>query len=499
MNVFKVVGLIEVTDKLLGVVLGNLKMVKFNFMLNQMKIGFILYQKIIIYDTHSFFEIDVHMTKYYEVRDPIYGFISFNDLERDVIKDASFQRLRRISQLGLTYMAYPSATHTRFEHSLGVMHLSTRMFDSLMKKDSVKQLIYQNYGQINPYEFEKTRQMIRIAAILHDIGHAPFSHAAEEVMPKKDSVDHYSHEDYSVHIIQHVFESVLQKSKHNTFGITAAEVAALIEGNPVILDDRVLWKVLIKSQLDADRGDYLLRDSHHVGVKYGIYDHHRFINCINLGKNPDKDFLDLCVQRDGWLTAEALLIARYKMFSQVCFHKTRRAYDYHLCKAMEHVLPHGILPKPDVIDDYLSYDDAELYHLFKKESDKNEDCNAILNRNHIRCAYECVNNFDDVEIINDITEKLTNEGIWFYIDKSDQQWYKEPSSNDILIIDSDDDVYPLNHYSKIFRELQNTEFTYVFVKKKDKSRVKDIIDTINKKWKDGLGCTKEKEALKWGS
>ena len=115
--------------------------------------------------------------KSYEFRDPVHGFIQVNDWERDVINHSAFQRLRRIKQLAWTDMVYPGATHTRFEHSLGVMHVATQLFDALTRRqpELFKELDYETTG--------KPRQLVRLAALLHDIGHAPFSHAAEELFP----------------------------------------------------------------------------------------------------------------------------------------------------------------------------------------------------------------------------------------------------------------------------------------------------------------------------
>ena len=133
-------------------------------------------------------------------------------------------------------------------------------------------------------------------------------------------------------------------------GIEAEEVAALIEGNTEIIGERIFWRVLISSQLDADRGDYLLRDSYHTGVKYGIYDHSRLINTLSLGTDPESEDVVLGVNKDGWHVAESVVIARYQMFTQVYFHKTRRAFDYHLKNAMIKTLDGGKLPGIEAIE-----------------------------------------------------------------------------------------------------------------------------------------------------
>lgn len=121
-----------------------------------------------------------------EIRDPIYGFIKINEFEKEIIDTSTFQRLRRIQQLAFSSMAYPGAVHTRFEHSLGVMHLAGLMYDSIIEDRDNRELLHKTlpYGE-NKDEFKRDKQLIRIAALLHDVGHAPFSHAAEEVIPEK--------------------------------------------------------------------------------------------------------------------------------------------------------------------------------------------------------------------------------------------------------------------------------------------------------------------------
>lgn len=117
----------------------------------------------------------------YEIRDPVHGFIRLNRLEWDVINQPVFQRLRRIRQLAWTDMVYPGATHSRFEHSLGVMHVASRLFDALERR-SKDILCSGDYGYGDD-SLGRQRRIIRLAALLHDLGHGPFSHAAEELLP----------------------------------------------------------------------------------------------------------------------------------------------------------------------------------------------------------------------------------------------------------------------------------------------------------------------------
>src|SRR5262245_9736371 len=195
-----------------------------------------------------------------EVRCPIYGFIALDDWERDIISQPAFQRLRRIRQLAWTDQVYPAAMHTRFEHSLGVMHMATALYDGVVQRsgDMLRnELGYKDAG------INRHRQLVRLASLLHDVGHAPFSHAGEDLMPQRaDQNRLYKHEDYSTAIIRTEFRDVIEQHKTNisNYNFKADDIADLIEGKATA-SGAALWQDIVSSQLDADRMDYLLRDS----------------------------------------------------------------------------------------------------------------------------------------------------------------------------------------------------------------------------------------------
>ena len=227
--------------------------------------------------------------KIFKVRDPIYGFVKLDSQEIEIINSEYFQRLRRIKQLSLTDMVYPGATHTRFEHSLGVVQMATDMFDNIVAQNKNLEKL-----GINREDARRTRKIIRLAALLHDVGHAPFSHAGEESMPllPKDhyrykAKSRYKHEDYSIAAIKMIFRDYIENHRFGeALGIKAEDITTLL-GDQSISPTRsaLIWSGLISGQLDADRADYLLRDSHHLGVNYGTYDRNRLINCITLGQS----------------------------------------------------------------------------------------------------------------------------------------------------------------------------------------------------------------------
>lgn len=419
----------------------------------------------------------------YEIRDPVYGFITFNEWEREIINHRVFQRLRRIRQLALTDMVYPGATHTRFEHSLGVMHLATKMYDALIRNDSNKQLLAEklNYQESG---LQRDKQLVRLAALLHDVGHAPFSHASEDIISKNPVTGKpYKHEDYTSALIKGPLRTVIENHAINktNFNITADEIAALIEGNPEILGERVFWRIIISSQLDADKGDYLLRDSLHCGVKYGIYDLDRLLVTMALGIDPETEDVLLGVNEGGWYVAESLVIARYQMFSQIYFHKTRRAYDFMLQEAIKNAIE--ILPAPDEIQKYLEFDDYEVWHRLKnKENDF--WCASIVSRNHIRKVFsaEEMSTSQEVAVLKEIKTKLDEEDIWYWEDTAKKVWYEmnsgEVGKEEIMITGDDETVTPLRKYSRIVENIGESRKIGLYVKPDDRETAEMIIKEV---------------------
>lgn len=143
----------------------------------------------------------------YEVRCPVYGFIELYDWEREIINHPAFQRLRRIRQLSWTDYIYPGAMHTRFEHSLGVLHMASLLYDGIINRS--RKTLIEDY-KFNSNGLERDRVLVRLAALLHDVGHAPFSHASEDLFPlKEDGSKRYEHEDYSSAIVRKYFTSII--------------------------------------------------------------------------------------------------------------------------------------------------------------------------------------------------------------------------------------------------------------------------------------------------
>jgi HD superfamily phosphohydrolase len=281
-------------------------------------------------------------------KDPVHGYIYVHDpVIWDLINTREMQRLRRIRQLGATYFAYPGADHSRFSHSLGVYEVIRQMIGAFNRN---------NYDW--PHQYDR---LTMIAGLLHDVGHAPFSHALEKVL-------HVRHEFWSTAIIRHPGTEVHQVLEAAEPGLSEA-VAQVIEKT---FAHRLIVAV-VSGQLDADRLDYLMRDSVATGVDYGTFDLARIIRVLE----PYGD--RLVVRRSGIHTVEAYLLARYFMYWQVYFHPVSRAGEVLLHTLLERarvLAADGLGPEMThpalyaffkgglTLEQYLTMDDATLYNAF---------------------------------------------------------------------------------------------------------------------------------------
>jgi len=316
------------------------------------------------------------------IRCPVHGFIHYSANERVVIDHPVFQRLRNVRQLALTHYVYPGATHSRFEHSLGVMEMATRAIDSVGLKH--KKLIVKELSavpELRKDTWSRARQTLRMFALLHDVGHPAFSHAAEEVIPGGN------HEDVSRYVVEKVLGPTLREL---FFGGMVALLSRLFEKSP----DTTFLRGVVAGEMDMDRTDYLLRDSLHCGVEYGRFDFRRLIESLTVYKNRDTDRIELALERGGEHTFEALILARYQMNTQVYYHRLRRIYDYYLTEYMK------LWGKShyNTMDDVLRWDDikvlAEIYNDAETTNSRSKWAKRIRDRKHHKVVYETGDNAD---------------------------------------------------------------------------------------------------------
>lgn len=346
----------------------------------------------------------------HEIRDPIHVFIRLDSHERRVLDSRPFQRLRYIHQLALTYLVYPSATHRRFEHSLGVMELASRVFDVITNPESVTDEIRDNLPEISRDDDRRYwKRVLRMAALCHDIGHLPFSHAAEkELLPKG-----WDHERITGEIIQSNEMKTIWQGV--TPPLRPEDIAKLAIGPKKASDlgfstwETILAEIIVGDVFGVDRMDYLLRDSHHIGVAYGKFDHYRLIDTLRVfpsapsGQKSSQQEVSnepaLGVEEGGIQSAEALMFARYFMYSQVYFHPIRRIYDIHLKDFLNRWLRGGAFSTD--INEHLAMTDNEVTAgLFMAANDKanpyHDLARRIVYREHFKIFYQ--RNPNDVEI-----------------------------------------------------------------------------------------------------
>jgi uncharacterized protein len=298
------------------------------------------------------------------LRDPIHGFIRADALETALINSRSVQRLRSIHQLGLTYLVFPGAEHSRFSHVLGAMELAGRVYDALADKSA---------GLLPVGAMSRPRRLVRVAALLHDIGHAPFSHSAEELFEL--GIDH---EEMTRRLLARP-EIAAIFARHGD-GLEPEAVAHLLaaEGSPT---ERLLAQI-ISGELDADKMDYLLRDSLYCGVRYGSYDLERLLDTILPIRDPASGEWGIGVEEGGVHALEALVMARYYMFTQVYFNVTGKALELHLTEWLRET---GQSWPTDPMA-FLDQDDVTVLSAMRRSTSPH--ARAVVERDHYPLAYE---------------------------------------------------------------------------------------------------------------
>jgi HD superfamily phosphohydrolase len=277
------------------------------------------------------------------------------------------------------------------------------MLDGHKIRDPIE--LKKNFRRVD-LNLQQARQLLRLTALFHDTGHLPFSHAAENILP-----DNKSHEDVSVAIV----EDHRRELGRWFYGDVADHICLLIQKNVIVPPEFLILKKLISIQLDVDRADYLLRDSHHCGVEYGNFDYLRLFEMLRIVEGSEGG-LELAVERGGVHSLEALILARYYMFAQVYFHKVRRIYDLYLIEYMRY-WAHGKFSKN--LLDAVGYDDQDVHAALRRDSENGSRRQKALafrirNRKHHRVIFEtgdCAEAADkrDIGILKErLEERFTN-------------------------------------------------------------------------------------------
>ena len=297
-----------------------------------------------------------------DIIDPIHDFVRVYDNELKIIDTPIFQRLRRIRQLSGAHLIYPGAQHTRFEHSLGVMHIASMAGQALAEKGVV------SFDDI---------QNLRLAGLLHDIGHGPFSHLFEEIFEEKRKI---SHEDLGRDIILKTeIGDIISKN-----GFDKKLITKLAFGDSKLQ----FMNEIISGVLSADIMDYLLRDGYFTGAEHAKIDHHRLTHSLDVYKNK------LALDKSSLVNFETMMISRFQMFKAVYFHKTVRAGEVMLLEAMDLAEDELGLSSMN-LDEYLKLSDdvilAKLLNLPEHNSKlkaSKKIATDYLNRNLFKSVFE---------------------------------------------------------------------------------------------------------------
>jgi HD superfamily phosphohydrolase len=252
------------------------------------------------------------------IRDSVHGNLQLNDFEIKLVDTPQMQRLRRIKQLGFTSLIYPGANHSRFEHSIGTLYLASRLADHL-KLD------------------EEKKNILRTCALLHDAGHGPFSHVSEAVLDVNHEV---------------LTGMVIKKSELSELLSEEFDIKQIID----IINGKSVLGQAISGELDVDRMDYLLRDSHYTGVAYGIIDIERLIYNMKLENN-------LVLDKKGVQAAESTLLARYFMYPSVYQHHTTRIVNAMFRRCLRKLINDKIISAENIYN----YDDADIISICRAQ------------------------------------------------------------------------------------------------------------------------------------
>jgi HD superfamily phosphohydrolase len=276
-----------------------------------------------------------HTLRPKRIYDPIHRFIELDAGEVALLSAPVVQRLRRLRQLGLAYLAFPSAEHSRFSHALGALAIGTRAFEALR--------VHSPEAFASEREFAEQRRLLRASLLLHDLGHGPFSHACEEVL----GVRHESRT-RAILALPELREAIAACE------VDPDAVLGLVVGLPSA--DPLLRELVSGPNLDADRMDYLLRDAYFTGVTLGNYDAEQLIASLRVFDVNGRR--ELGVDGRGTVALESFVLARYMMFATVYFHHTTRAFERVLREVLE-----LLWPDPRALDDiseFLSWDDFRV-------------------------------------------------------------------------------------------------------------------------------------------
>lgn len=322
--------------------------------------------------------------------DPVHHFIQLSTAEARLLDLPVMQRLRRLRQLGLAYLAFPSAEHSRFTHALGALAMGTRAFDELARNGP------ERFGDAGDAAYQ--RRLVRAALLLHDIGHGPFSHSCESVLGMRHEA-----RTRDLMALPDVAAAV------SDLDVDAGDVLGLIAGDPASRYP-ALRELVSGPNLDADRMDYLLRDSYFTGVSNGRYDAEQLIGSLRVLERDGK--LVIGIDRRGVVALESFMMARYMMFASVYFHHTTRMFEHVL-----HDVLRDLWPDPralDPVEEFLRWDDFRVLNAL--DGVNSEAAGALRNRVRIYALAAEFNAERDLRLFEacetELRERFGPHNVW---------------------------------------------------------------------------------------
>ena len=314
------------------------------------------------------------------IKDPIHGYIRLNETERSIVDTRPVQRLRRLRQLAGSEFVYPAANHTRFEHVLGVMHLAGALSDVLPVR-------------LDTHD----REQMRLAGLLHDIGHGPFSHVFEPLVVRHLKK---THEDFVPWLVNETEVA----DKLDKAGFSPRQLGLLAVGH---LNDkkRPYLDQIISSSVDVDKMDFVVRDSFHTGAGYGSVDVHRLLYTMDVING------NLSVDGRAVATLENLLLARLESFRTIYFHRASRAVQIMIVRALEAAKDELNLLSFDQPNDYLRLDDYKVWTDLRECKKSRKIMQDLEARRLLKCAYEKTVYAQEELLSNVITKDSVREDI----------------------------------------------------------------------------------------
>ena len=424
------------------------------------------------------------------IRCPIHGTLPVSQREIRLIDHLTFQRLRNIKQLGFADLAFPGATHTRYSHSLGAMHVATRLFDRLFPHDDLPERVRFRF-----------RQAVRLAMLFHDVGHAPLSHTTEMFMPYvgelglgefagADVKRKATHEDYTLKIVLDSSLGELIKRLFGDDGIAPVDVAELIVGaswhqqttrfRHAGVDYGPVLRQIVSSECDADRMDYLQRDSFYCGVSYGKFDADWLID--NVAPVERDGQMLLGIRSRAIFSFEDFLLSRYHMFASVYLHYTPVIFEKMLAKYFEEGAAEFHLPAD--VEKYVQLDDVDLWAAIRKSKnpwaqrvvqrkpfvlldEKNETLPATM---HVSASHD------------ELVSKLKDEGIDLIATRSRSvlsKYFGTTNKKPIYVVTGSGQVVPLEQYTPLYaRYAAPALLQRVFVEPSKRVEAKAILASL---------------------